>query len=75
MNPAAMDGPYGEECGKVWRKSRLPDRMQAIIAHEKTEHQYQDHKMALIAAPETKLPISYRAREILRAMESGWKGR
>ena len=75
MNPAAMDGPYGEECSALWRKSRLRDRMQAIIAHEKAEKEYGDHELALIAAPETELPISHRAREITRAMEKGWKGR
>lgn len=75
MNPFAMDGPYGEECGNLWRKSRLPDRIQAIIAHERAEHEYEDHELALIAAPDTDLPISQRAREILRAMESGWKSR
>jgi hypothetical protein len=75
MNPDAMDEPYGEECGKLWRNSCLPDRMQAIISHEKAEHEYGDHELALIAAPDTELPISPRAREILRAMESGWKGR
>jgi hypothetical protein len=52
----------------------LPDRIQAIIAHEKAEHEHDDHELALIAAPETDLPISKRAKEILRAMESGWKG-
>jgi hypothetical protein len=75
MNPAIMDGPYGEACGKLWRKTRLKDRIQAIIAHEKAEHEYgHDHELALIAAPETKLPISHAARELLRAQESGWKG-
>jgi hypothetical protein len=75
MNPAAMDGPYGEACGELWRKSRLRDRMQAIVAHEKAESEYDgDHELALIAAPETELPITRRARAILRAMEAGWKG-
>ncbi len=76
MNPAAMDAPYGEACGQIWRKTRLKDRMQAIIAHEKAEHEYDDdHELALIAAPETKLPISNPARELLRAQERGWKSR
>jgi hypothetical protein len=75
MNPAVMDRPYGEVCGKLWRKTRLRDRMQASIAHEKAEGEYDhDHELALIAGPETKLTISHRAREILRAMEAGWKG-
>ena len=74
MNPAVMDEPYGAECGQLWRKSRLRDRMQAIVAHEVAEHEQGDHELALIAAPETKLPISHKAREIARAMEAGWKG-
>jgi hypothetical protein len=75
MNLSAMDRPYGEECGKLWRKSKLRARMQAIIAHEKSEYEHNgDHELALIAAPETDLPISKRAKEILRAKESGWKG-
>jgi hypothetical protein len=49
--------------------------MEAIIAHERAEHEYGDHELALIAGPETDLPISERAREILRAQESGWRGR
>jgi hypothetical protein len=76
MNPAIMDVPYGEECGKLWRKSKLRDRIQAIIAHEKAEYEHNgDHELALIAAPETGLLISDRAREILRSQESGWRGR
>jgi hypothetical protein len=76
MNPAAMDGPFSEACGKVWRKTRLKDRIQAIIAHERAEHEYGgDHELALIAAPETKLPISHAALELLRAQEAGWKSR
>jgi hypothetical protein len=76
MNPSVMDGPYGEECGKLWRKSKSPGRMQAIIAHERAEHEHGgDHELSLIAAPETDLPISKRAKEILRAQESGWRGR
>jgi hypothetical protein len=76
MNPSAMDEPYGEECGKLWRKTRLKDRIQAIVVHERAEHQYNgDHELALIAAPETTLPISHAARELLRAQEAGWKSR
>ena len=76
MNPAAMDGPYGEACGELWRKSRLRDRMQAIVAHEKAEGEYGQRSRA---GPDRRLgnetlPITDRARAILRAMEAGWKG-
>jgi hypothetical protein len=76
MNPQVMDAIYGEACGEIWRKTRLRDRLQAIIAHEKAEKEYDgDHELALIAAAETKLPISHAARELLHAMEAGYKGR
>ena len=73
MNPLALDGPYGEEAGAHWRKSRLRDRMQAIIAHELAEHEHGYHELALIAAPDTAIPISHGARELLRRMVDGWK--
>ncbi len=76
MNPAVMDAPYGEECGKLWRKTKLRPRLEAVIAHEKAEHEQGcDHEMALIAAVKTELPISHAAKEILRAQEEGWRGR
>ncbi len=76
MNPAVMDRPYGEECGKVWRKTKIRPRIEAIIAHEYEEkHHGGDHELALIAASETDLPISHEARELLRAQEAGYKGR
>jgi hypothetical protein len=76
MNLAAMDGPYGDECGKLWRETKLRPRIEAVIAHEKAEHEYGgDHELALIAAPETNLPISHAARALLRAQEAGYKGR
>lgn len=75
MNTAVMDGPYGEACGKLWRRTKLKARIEAVIAHEAAEHAHGgDHELALIAAPETKLPISHAARELLRAQEAGWKG-
>ena len=75
MNPAVLDRRSGEACGKLWRQSRIKDRMQASIAHEKAEGEHDgDHELALIAGPDTQLPISHRSRQILRAMEAGWKG-
>jgi len=56
------------------RKSRLRDRMQAIVTHELAEHEHGDHELVLIAASETKLPIGQEARAITRATEAGWKG-
>ena len=55
--------------------SAISFRNKAIIVHELAEHEYGDHELALIAGPETKLPISHTAKELLRQMEKGWKGR
>ncbi len=62
--------------------SRLPFaielvlRAQAIVAHELAEHEYGgDHELALIAGAETELPVSVEAKELLRRMERGWRGR
>jgi hypothetical protein len=76
MNPEAMDAPYGEEAGDHWRsKMRLRDRMQAASAHEFEEHEGGSHEAALKRGPDTALPVSEPAREMLRKMRDGWKGR
>jgi hypothetical protein len=74
MNPELLAN-YDEETQKMWQRTRIADRAQAIIAHELAEHEYGDHELALIAGPETKLPISHAARELLRQMERGWRGK
>jgi hypothetical protein len=75
FNPDLMNESYGKRATRTWRKSRLRDRIDAIIAHELSEAEHATHVAALKAAPETKLPITDGARRILRAMEKGWKGR
>jgi hypothetical protein len=75
MNPDLLAVGYDEATQEMWRRTRIGDRAQAIIAHELAEHEYADHELALIAGPETKLPISHAARELLKQMERGWKGR
>jgi hypothetical protein len=76
MNPDLMNVAYDEETQKMWRSTRIKARAQAIIAHELAEHEHNgDHEQALVAGPETKLPISHEARELLRQMEAGWRGR
>jgi hypothetical protein len=75
MNPELL-GNYDEETRKMWRRTRIADRAQAIIAHELAEYRYGgDHELALIAGPETQLPISHAARELLKQMERGWRGK
>ena len=73
MNLELLTANYGEEAGRLWASSRLRDRMQAIGVHEKAEGECGTHEEALARAPQTELPVSHRAREILRAMERGWK--
>ena len=66
---------YDRKTAKLWRESRLRDRIDAIIAHEISEADHGSHKAALKTAPQTEMPISARAREILVGMRSGWRGR
>jgi hypothetical protein len=76
MNPELLSLAYDEATQEMWKHIRIKDRAQAIIAHELVEHQYEgDHELALIAGPETALPISQAARELLRQMENGWRPR
>lgn len=76
MNPDLMTAAYDEATQRLWRRTRIGDRAQAIIAHELAEYEYHgDHELALTAGPETKLPISHAARELLRQMGRGWRGR
>jgi hypothetical protein len=65
LNPELLKGKKG---GRIWPKARLRDRIDAIIAHEWAEDQTLDHDEALKAAARTKLPVTDRARRILRAM-------
>jgi hypothetical protein len=56
------------EAWAVWAKSRLRDRIDAIVAHEKAESLTGDHDIAEAMAPDTALPITDEARHILRAI-------
>jgi hypothetical protein len=56
------------EVGTVWAKSRLRDRIDAVIAHEDAESLTGDHDPAEALAPNTTLPITDGARHILRAI-------
>jgi hypothetical protein len=42
MNPDLLAN-YDEETKKMWRRTRISNRAQAIIAHELAEHEYGDH--------------------------------
>jgi hypothetical protein len=55
----------------IWRKSRLRDRCDAVIAHEYHEGQGGSHADAERRAAQTELPVTDGARRILRAMAEG----
>lgn len=65
LNPDLLKGGRG---GRLWRKARLRDRIDAIIAHEYEEDRLGSHELALKRAPRTALTITDGARRILRAM-------
>jgi hypothetical protein len=76
FNPNQITKQYGKRAGKLWAKSRLRDRWDALVAHEDAEWRMGgDHDAAVRVAPETELPISDRARQILVEMRRGWRGR
>ena len=75
LNPELLTKDYGEKAGRVWAKSRLRDKVDAVIIHEFSEAEAGTHEAALAAGLRTERPISDGARRILRAMEEGWRGR
>jgi hypothetical protein len=75
MNPDLLANGFNDATQKLWQRTRVRDRAQAIIIHELAEYEHCDHELALIAAPDTTLPITQEARELLRQMERGWHWR
>ena len=71
LNPELLTGPYGAEAGELWARSRLADRIDAIIIHELSEAEAGSHAEALALGPKTDRPISPATRQLLRAMEAG----
>lgn len=65
LNPELLKGKKG---GRIWPRTRLKDRIDAIIAHEYEELRRGSHVEALKAAARTDLPISDEARRLCRAM-------
>ncbi|MFO0950757.1 MAG: hypothetical protein U0835_06295 [Isosphaeraceae bacterium] len=58
----------GSSGSRLWARSRLRDRIDAVIAHEFEESRTREHRAALRAAAVTELPITAGARQITRAM-------
>jgi hypothetical protein len=74
MNLDLLTKAYSERAAKLWLKSKLPDRTDAIIIQELAEAEARTHANALEMAPRTVRPISERTRQILIEMRDGWKG-
>ncbi len=68
LNPELNAEAIGPEASRLWARSRLRDRIDAVIAHEHEERIAGNHDDAVFLAAETKLPISNPARRILRAI-------
>lgn len=75
FNPELLAKNDEEDAGRNWAEARQIDQNDALIAHEYEEGRTGSHVAALKVGPRTELPIREGAREILRAMEEGWKGR
>ena len=61
-----MTRKFGKEIGDNWRKDRLRDRLDQVIAHEYAEASGISHEEAIQRAAETPLAIREKARERLR---------
>jgi hypothetical protein len=68
LNPDLLINPYGPKAAEVWAKSRLRDRIDAVVAHEQQEGLGLSHEEAVRGAADTLLAITDGARRILRAI-------
>jgi hypothetical protein len=76
LNLDLLTKNYGIIAADLFAKSRLRDRLDAIIAHEYEEHRHSmDHEAALRHAPKTELPISERPGRFATQWLRGGGGR
>jgi len=73
LNPELNASQIGPEASTLWEKSRLRDRMDAVIAHEHEEARGIPHDEVVERAPDTTLPIGDNARRMLRTIAEGVK--
>jgi hypothetical protein len=73
LNPQLNAEAIGPEASKIWAKSRLRDRIKAVIAHEDLESTGIPPDEVVQRARDTVLPIGENARKILRSMAEGVK--
>jgi hypothetical protein len=58
----------GPRADKLWRRASIETRAMAVLPHEDIESQGYSHEEAVEMAPDTALPISHAARELLRVI-------
>jgi hypothetical protein len=73
LNPELNTDVIGAEASNFWAKSRLRDRIDAVIVHEYLEAQGLLHDEVVERAADCDLPISENARRILRRIAEGVK--
>ncbi len=73
LNPQLNAQAIGLEALRVWAKSRLRDRIDAVIAHEHWEAQGIPHDEVVQRASHTELLITENARKIRRSIAEGAK--
>ncbi len=57
---------YGPKADQAWRRASVETRAMAVLAHEEIEGRDYTHEETVEMAPDTALPISHAARELLR---------
>ena len=58
--------PLGTRADRAWRRASVETRAMAVLAHEDIEGRGHTHEEAVEMAPDTALPITHAARELLR---------
>jgi hypothetical protein len=75
LKPELNAEVIGTEASKVWAKSRLRDRIDAVIVHEHLEAQDIPRDEVVERAADTDLPIGNNTRRILRRIAEGVRRR
>ena len=71
LNPQLNAQAIVPEASRLWARSRLRERIDAVIAHEYEESGGIHHDQVVERVAETTLPISENARRILRSISEG----
>jgi hypothetical protein len=58
--------PLGMQADRSWRRASVETRAMAVLAHEDVESWGHTHEEAVEMSPDTKLPITHAAKELLR---------